>query len=51
MVTKAKIKRAVSAYLKDSKTDKLYHNLTVNCFKMPAKLLDSAVGGNGRKTN
>jgi len=35
-VTKAKIKRAESANLKDSTSNKLHFNLTVKCFEMPA---------------
>jgi len=35
-VTKAKIKRAGSAYLKGSSTNKLYRRLTVKCSEMPA---------------
>ena len=36
MVTKAKIKRAVSGNLKDIASNKLYRRLTVKCSEMPA---------------
>jgi hypothetical protein len=36
LVTKAKIKRAVSANLKGIATNKLYRKLTVKCSEMPA---------------
>lgn len=36
MLTKAKIKRAESANLKGSATNKLYRSLTVKCSEMPA---------------
>ncbi len=36
LVTKAKIKRAESANLKGSTSNKLHHSLTVKCFEMPA---------------
>ena len=36
ITTKAKIKRAESANLKGSATNKLYRSLTVKCFEMPA---------------
>jgi hypothetical protein len=36
LVTNAKIKRAVSANLKSSATNKLHRRLTVNCSEMPA---------------
>jgi hypothetical protein len=36
LVTKAKIKRAVSGSLKGSTTNKLHRNLTVKCSEMPA---------------
>jgi len=35
-VTKAKIKRAGSAYLKGIASNKLYRRLTVKCSEMPA---------------
>ncbi len=35
-LTKAKIKRAVSAILKGIATNKLHRNLTVKCSEMPA---------------
>lgn len=35
-ITKANIKRADSANLKDSTISKLYRNLTVKCYEMPA---------------
>jgi hypothetical protein len=35
-VTKAKIKQAASANLKDFATNKLYRKLTVKCSEMPA---------------
>ena len=35
-ITKAKIKRADSANLKDFATNKLYRRLTVKCSEMPA---------------
>jgi hypothetical protein len=35
-LTKAKIKRADSAYLSDIATNKLYRWLTMNCCEMPA---------------
>jgi len=35
-LTKAKIKRAVSANLKGITTNKLHRNLTVKCSEMPA---------------
>ena len=36
LVTKAKIKRAESGYLKRIATNKLHRNLTVACSEMPA---------------
>jgi len=36
LVTKAKIKRAESAYLKGCASNKLYCMLTVKCSEMPA---------------
>jgi len=35
-LTKAKIKRAESAYLKGRATNKLHRSLTVKCSEMPA---------------
>lgn len=35
-ITKAKIKRAISANLKGRTTNKLYRRLTVKCSEMPA---------------
>jgi len=35
-LTKAKIKRAESAYLKGRATNKLHRNLTEKCSEMPA---------------